>query len=79
MHSLIWCTEVGALNGKSRLRNYFWPIGGDLGVATGAEGSVHGAGMDGVRRDAAALEPSAQLPHEHNDGELGGGGNGDFT
>ena len=54
-------------------------IGGDLGVATAAEGSVHGAGMDGVRRDAAALEPSAQLPHEHDDGELGGGGNGDFT
>ena len=45
-------------------------IGGDLGVATAAEGSVHGAGMDGVRRDAAALEPSAQLPHDG--GELGG-------
>ena len=44
-------------------------------VAAGAEGSVHGAGMDGVRRDAATLEPAAQLPHEHDDGELWDGEN----
>ena len=44
-------------------------------VAAGAEGSVDGAGMDGVRRDATTLEPAAQLPHEHDDGELWDGEN----
>ena len=48
-------------------------------VAAGAEGSVDGAGMDGVRRYAATLEPSAQLPHEHDDGELWDGENEDFA
>ena len=70
LHALIWGTEVGALNCESHLRNYLRPIGGDLRVAIVAEGSVHGPGMDGVRRDAATLEPSAQLPDEHYDGEL---------
>ena len=70
LHALIWGTEVGALNCESHLRNYLRPIGGDLRVAIVAEGSVHGPGMDGVRRDAATLEPSAQLPDKHYDGEL---------
>ena len=48
------------------------PVAGDLRVAVTGEWSEDGPGMNRVRRDAAALQPLAQLPHEHDDGELVG-------
>ena len=46
-----------------------------MGVAIAAERSVHGARVDGVGSDAATFEEPAQLPHEHDDGELWDGEN----
>ena len=70
MRPLIRGPEKEALDRMSGLDEELRPIGADVRICRRGQGSVDRAGVDGVGGYAAALEPPAQLTHEHDDGEL---------